>query len=210
MPAVYKECKKALYLLRIFNYNFFMKTIRSVVLYAVFCIALFFAGGINQSNAQGVKGTNFKFGKHFFTGGDFSVTFTNGINVDIAPLIGYKIYNFSVGFSPFIKYGATAGNDIPAGEISFGGRIFAEYDVFKGFLVHVEGEVLNSAYLNTNGVKLHHWTIGVPIGVGYERELTTGVWLKTMVLWDPLQNINFALNSPNSNPQVRGGITYTF
>jgi hypothetical protein len=171
-----------------------MKTFRSFFFIA-FITTFIITGTTNKASAQ------------LFTGGDLSATFVNGVNIDLAPIIGYKFHTFSAGFSPFIKYGQGITH---ANEVSFGGRIFAEYDVFKGFIIHAEGQVLNSAYLNGNGVKLHHWTIGIPIGAGYERELTKGVWLKTMVLWDPLQNINFSLNSPNSNPQVRGGITYVF
>jgi hypothetical protein len=171
-----------------------MKTLQKVLCAASISTLLFFTAGMQKSSAQ------------LITGGDLSVNFVNGINIDLAPIIGYKIQKFSAGFSPFIRYGTIGSSP---SEISFGARIFGEYDIINGFIVHAEAQVLNSASWS-NGLRLQPWSIGIPIGAGYERELYKGVWLKTMVLWDPLQNINFTLNSPNSNPQVRGGITYVF
>jgi hypothetical protein len=142
-----------------------------------------------------------------FIGGDFSVTFINGINVDLAPVVGYKYHGFSAGLSPFGMYSATGEL---SGEFSYGARLFAEYDVWKGLLVHLEGEVMNTGYVNQNGIKLRNWTYGIPLGVGYEYEISKGLWFKTMVLYDVLLDLNIDQNSPRANPMVRAGISYTF
>lgn len=152
--------------------------------------------------------SNIRVDAQIFTGGDLSVTFTNGINVNLAPIIGYKVKGFSAGLSPVIMYTAT-GNT--SGDISFGGRIFAEYDIWKGIFVHVEGEALNTGYIdNITSVKLRNWTYAAPVGVGYEYEITKNVWFKGSVLYDFLKNLNLDQNSSTSNPIVRGGVVYTF
>ena len=143
-----------------------------------------------------------------FTGGDLSVTFTNGVNVNLAPIIGYKVKGFSAGLSPVVMYTATGST---SGDFSFGGRIFAEYDIWKGIFVQVEGEALNTGYIdNITNVKLRNWAYAAPIGVGYEYEITKNVWFKGSVLYDVLKNLNLDQNSSTSNPIVRGGIVYTF
>lgn len=142
-----------------------------------------------------------------FTGGDMNVTFIGGLNIDIAPIVGYKYKNFSAGLSPVVMYTATGPLN---GELSYGGRIFAEYDVYKGLFFHAEFQALNTGYLNTALQRLRNWAIGAPIGAGYERELAPHVWLKTMVLYDALLDINLNQSSPQANPSVRAGITYVF
>jgi hypothetical protein len=147
-----------------------------------------------------------------FTGGDLSATFINGVNVDIAPIVGYKYKSFSAGLSPVVLYTASSPDGI-AGEFSYGGRVFAEYDVWNGILVHAEFEAMNVAYLKTeNGIsfKQRGWIMGAPIGVGYEYEIASHVWFKGMVLYDVLLDIDINQSSPKANPTLRGGITYVF
>ena len=141
-------------------------------------------------------------------GGETSATFIGGVNIDLAPIIGYKFYKFSAGLSPVVNYTATTGS--LNGNISYGGRVFGEYDVWKGILVHAEFDMLNSGYISTSGIVLRNWTMGAPIGVGYEYEITKGVWFKGMVLYDALLDIDLNQSSPKANPTVRGGITYVF
>jgi hypothetical protein len=143
-----------------------------------------------------------------FTGGDLSVTFTNGVNVNLAPIIGYKIKGFSTGLSPVVMYTATGAT---SGDFSYGGRIFAEYDIWKGIFVHAEFEAINTGYLESiTNIKLRNWVLGAPVGVGYEYEITKNVWFKGSVLYDVMIDLNLNQNSSNSNPIVRGGVVYTF
>jgi hypothetical protein len=143
----------------------------------------------------------------FFTGGDMNVTFLGGVNVDIAPIVGYKIKSLSVGVSPILMYTA-AGNT--SGNYSYGGRLFLEYTIIKGLFAHVEAQALNTGYMDWTTMKIRrNWVIGAPMGIGYETELAPHVSLKTTLLFDPLLEINLNQSSPLSNPSVRAGITYT-
>ncbi len=143
-----------------------------------------------------------------FTGGEFNLQFVGGIAVDIAPIVGYRVQNFSIGLSPVIMYTAT-GNT--SGDVSYGGRLFAEYSFYKGIFGHAEFQAMNTGYINwTTGLKQRNWVMGAPIGIGYEKEIANGVWFKTMVLYDVLLDVDLNQSSAFANPSVRGGITYQF
>jgi hypothetical protein len=171
----------------------FMKKLKWIFIFTI--IFSFFS--VNNTSAQ------------IFTGGDLSATFINGVKVDIAPIIGYKYKNFSVGLSPVILYTASS-PDGTGGEFSYGGRVFAEYDVYKGLFFHAEFKAMNTGYLNDLNDIVRGCVMGAPVGAGYEYEITKGVWFKGMVLYDALLHINLNQNLPNANPTVRGGITYVF
>ncbi len=155
----------------------------------------------------------FGFGNHaysqLFTGGDLSATFINGVKINLAPTIGYKILNSSSGFSPIIQYTAASPQGF-AGDFSYGGRLFEEYDIWNGILFHAEFRAMNTGFVNEHGFKQHGWVMGVPLGVGYEYQISLNVWFKGLVLYDPLVHANFYQNTPNPNPTVSGGITYVF
>jgi len=170
-----------------------MKLIRCTAIIALIITSL----GLNLANAQ------------LFTGGNLSTTFINGVKVDLAPVIGYKIMNFSVGLSPIAEYTAASTQGF-AGDFSLGASVFGEYDIYKGIFVHAECKAMNTGYVNNSGIHHHGWVIGAPIGVGYEYQISKGVWFKGMALYDPFVHINLAQNLPNSNPTVSGGITYVF
>ena len=151
---------------------------------------------------------NKKASAQVFTGGEFAVNFMGNITVDIAPIVGYKIQNFRTGISPVVMYTAT-GNT--SGDLSYGGRVFAEYLIYQGVFGHAEFEALNTGHYDWTALKIqHNWVIGAPIGVGYEKEITKGVWFKTMVLYDALLDLNLDQTSAKANPSIRGGIVYQF
>jgi hypothetical protein len=162
----------------------------------VIILTFFLALNFTKSSAQ------------IFTGGDLSVTFTNGVNVNLAPIVGYKYKSFSTGLSPVVMYTATG---TTSGDFSYGGRVFVEYAIWKGIFVHAEFEALNTGYLESiTSIKLRNWVLGAPVGVGYEYEITKNVWFKGSVLYDVLVDLNLDQNSSKSNPEIRGGIVYTF
>lgn len=170
-----------------------MTTLKKL-LYVFSIVTLFMLAPEKKANAQ------------IFTGGEFSVNLLQNITVDIAPIVGYKIQNFRIGVSPVIMYTAT-GNT--TGDLSYGGRVFAEYEIYKGFFAHAECEAMNTGSYDWTALKIQrNWFIGAPVGVGYEKELMKGVWLKTMVLYDPFLDLDLNQSSAKANPSIRGGIIY--
>jgi hypothetical protein len=170
-----------------------MKKIISVIVFAIIIITFSASRSLGQ----------------LFTGGNLSATFINGVKIDLAPVVGYKIKNFSVGLSPVVQYTAASTQGF-AGDFSFGASLFAEYDIYKGIFIHAEGKAMYTGYQDNFQIKHHGWVIGAPIGVGYEYEIASHVWFKGMALYDPFVHINLNQNLPNSNPTVSGGITYVF
>lgn len=145
----------------------------------------------------------------FFTGGDVNISALGGININIAPIAGYKYKNFSAGVSPIIMYTATSTVGM-SGQFSYGGAVFAEYAIWKGIFGHVEFQATNSGYMHNSLGELikGQWIMGAPIGVGYEHMISKGLWIKTMILYDPFLDINIGATSPQKNPSIRGGLTY--
>jgi hypothetical protein len=145
----------------------------------------------------------------FFTGGDVNISALGGVNLNVAPIVGYKYKNFSAGLSPIIMYTATSTVGM-SGQFSYGGAVFAEYSIWKGIFGHAEFQATNSGYLiNSVGDLIKNkWIMGAPIGVGYEHRISGNLWVKTMILYDPFLDINIGANSPQKNPSIRGGLTY--
>ena len=174
-----------------------MKTIskRSILLSVTLSGMLFFCS--HTASAQ------------FFTGGDVNISALGGVNIDVAPIVGYKYKNFSVGLSPIILYTATSTVGM-SGQFSYGGAIFAEYSIWKGIFGHAEFQATNSGYMHNSLGELikGKWIMGAPIGIGYEHRISGNLWVKTMILYDPFLDINLSTSSPQKNPSIRGGLTY--
>jgi len=145
----------------------------------------------------------------FFTGGDINISALGGVNLNVAPIVGYKYKNFSIGLSPIVMYTATSTVGM-AGQFSYGGSVFAEYSIWKGIFGHVEFQATNSGYMHNSLGELikGKWIMGAPIGVGYEHKISGNLWVKTMILYDPFLDIDIGANSPQKNPSIRGGLTY--
>lgn len=171
-----------------------LKKLGLTFIIAIFCIPVF----SYRSQAQ------------FFTGGDMNIGILGGLNLNIAPIAGYRYKNFSVGVSPIIQYQATSTAGM-AGQFSYGGAIFAEYSIWKGIFGHAEFHVTNSGYLQNSLGDIYKkgvWVMGCPIGIGYEHKISGNLWVKTMLLYDPFLDIDIGANSPQQNPSIRGGLTY--
>lgn len=139
------------------------------------------------------------------TGGTMNFSFDNGSCIDFAPEIGYRIDKLRVGFAPFVLYKEITDVD----NVTFGARIFAEYDIIKDVYVHVESQVTrvqSITALATGDIKSTKWVISFPIGAGYRYKIADKTYAWGSILYD------FFLdeNSPQKNPLVRGGVTYEF
>jgi len=132
------------------------------------------------------------------TGGNMSVNYNNGYLVDISPIIGYKLNKFNFGFSPFFAYNQTNKANFSS---SFGAHVFAQFTVVNGIFLHAEIEAINA---KVNLVR--KWMIGLPVGIGYEYQIAKNTKAQGSILYDVLLD----KDSPKENPEVRGGIVYTF
>lgn len=134
-----------------------------------------------------------------FTGGNVSAGFENDMyHIDAAPVVGYQLNQLKSGVSPFALVNISTSSK-PA--YSFGMRLFSQYDVYKGILIHAEGEAMNAP----NGDS-RSWMFGLPVGAGFEYEIMSKTKVQAMVLYDLLLD----KNSPKKNPELRGGIVKSF
>ena len=131
-------------------------------------------------------------------GGNASVTFTNGLYADLSPIVGYKIKKFNAGFSPFFAYF----QQLPSSpNYSYGARTFGQYSLFNGLFLHAEVEASNIKVAT-----IRKWILGLPLGGGFEREIAENTRVQCIILYDVLLD----KNSQKQNPEIRGGIVYTF
>lgn len=142
-------------------------------------------------------------GAQVFTGGDFTLSYNNGIYLDAAPIIGYNIDDLKlrVGYAPVLSI--TMPNDAKE-KYAYGSRIFAEYSVIENFFLHAEIEAMNIE--NPSGDPKRKWILAAPMGAGYEYTMKSGMQAYAMVLYDVLLD----KDSDKENPVVRAGVRYDF
>lgn len=131
------------------------------------------------------------------TGGTLGVDYRNdGYFIELAPKIGYKYSIFESGAAPFLSYRESSDY------LTYGLQLYTQATVYKGLFLHAEFLATN-AYIFSE--KNRQWVFGLPLGVGFQQEISDGLWLKASVLWDVLYKEGY---SPNKNPLFRIGLTY--
>jgi len=131
-----------------------------------------------------------------YTGGTMGVNYNDGVVVELAPILGYKYKIFEAGVSPLFSY-AERQNKFAAGA-----RLFTIVTVYKDTFVHAEFEAANVQ--KGEDIKSREWVLALPIGGGYQYEISKGVYAYGMILYNVIQKEN----SLTKNPIIRGGIKY--
>jgi len=124
--------------------------------------------------------------KHrLFTGGGFGLSFGNFTNVQLAPVLGYKITDwFAGGFGlTYIYIG-----DSFSSENFLGKKVFLQGKIYKGVFAHLEYERFSS-FQEKYSVDA---TLG---GAGYRQMLSDKVGLDLMLLLNLNQNPHSAYSS---------------
>lgn len=172
-------------LIYLFTMDFLTKNMKYLHLITILGLFLFFG---NQAKAQ------------WFNGGNIGFNFNNGgTTFDASPIIGYRIKKIEAGTAPFFTYHMPKHGD---NQYQFGNRLFTKYHVGKGLFLHAEFETANYEISPEQGRK---WTIGLPVGAGYEQRIKK-IRIHASVLYDLL----LETGSPKENPIYRGGIVYDF
>ena len=131
------------------------------------------------------------------TGGNISLNYANGFYLDLSPMIGYKWEKINVGFSPFYAYRQNTSSS----DYSFGGRVFSQFYFVENIFLHAEVDASNVSYYNSR-----KWVYGIPLGAGYQSNISENVGMQISILYDVLLD----KNSLKENPEIRGGIIYGF
>jgi len=140
------------------------------------------------------------------TGGNVSVSYDNGVFVDIAPVIGYRIDKINAGISPVFSFKKPDNSNQLI--YAAGTRIYGQYFVIENAFIHGEFQLMNNqtTTILTDGSRIHNriWTYSLPVGAGYEYKLNAKTRVQASVLYDLLQD----KNNPNNKPVIRGGVFY--
>lgn len=148
--------------------------------------------------------------KRIIFGGNFQLSRTNKkTNMDISPIIGYKFNKkISIGFGGV--YRATFGQqdeffDYIMEENVYGGRIFMEYILVKGFFGHVEYERMNNVIIDPlTDITYRIWSDGILVGLGKGYRISNVLNGNILVLYNTMHEAGV---SPYGSPwQIRFGI----
>ena len=112
------------------------------------------------------------FRDRLFFGGNFGLQFGNVTNIDISPLVGYRITpKFSAGLG--ITYQYIRYNDFDYNTSVYGGRLFSRFIVTgpnapTNVFIHAEYEILNGDVINPNTLLIEKdWVPGAFAGLGF-------------------------------------------
>lgn len=154
-------------------------------------------------------------------GGDFRLAFGQGVNLGVAPMVGYKLANnfyagIRVGYS-FYRFKQQFNGLLPNGESYYVFRdhtlsagLWARYIVWQGIYIHAEGEY--NSFRTWDGTwdydrnTLRNQKILSPsvlAGIGFKQPISDRTSFNTTILFD-------VLNDPNSYYSGVGGVDLRF
>lgn len=161
--------------------------------------------------------------RKFFFGGNFALMIGTITNIEISPLVGYRITpRLSAGTGITYAYYKERFTGFSTYESHiYGGRIFGSWMVIKdlkeliglpgsgGIIGYTEYEALNmdNNYQTTminNGEKQREWFHNVYVGGGYRQPLGRNASFNIMILW----NLNQSPKLPYDNPIIRVGFYF--
>lgn len=131
--------------------------------------------------------------------------FGNFFNLSISPFVGYRIFDrWAVGPGLTYEYISTNGYRLS----TYGGKLFTQLDIYKGFLAHLEHEILSAANLEvnraTNQVTQSRRSISSTLAGGGYRQTNGKFGMDMYVLFA----LNTGVYQYRSNPVVRVGFVY--
>ncbi|MFD2245078.1 outer membrane protein transport protein [Pontibacter ruber] len=142
-----------------------------------------------------------------YWGGGFGLQFGTYTAVSLSPLVGYRVTEkFWLGGGVTYQYQGGEGISLQ----NVGGKVYAQQEVYRNFLVHAEYEVLSVEYLTSyyNGYyEKDREVMSLPMaGLGYRQFLSNKVSSDILVLY----NFNDEFPNPYSNPVIRVNFNFAF
>lgn len=143
-----------------------------------------------------------------FWGGSFGLQLGTFTNVSLLPVLGYRATEtFWLGSGAVYHYRRFQGVSIH----NYGGRLFAQQQVFNNFLIHGEYEMISVEYPTripgTNTYDYNRRFVGLPMaGLGYRQRIGERGAADLLLLY----NFNDSFASPYSNPIFRAGFSFPF
>ena len=191
-----------------------MKTLRATLLLVLFIS--FTVPGFTQDTppSQTVPVQKNPIWERFSIGGYLGIQFGTVTNLDISPLVIFKVANpFYVGAGFTYLYYKDKRYDPDYSSSGIGGRLLARYFVWRDLFAQVEYDPLNISYYDyyldnsglwVRGAKYNTWVHDLLLGAGYRQWLGQRSFATIMVFY----NVNETPNSPYSNPIIRIGFGF--
>ncbi len=152
--------------------------------------------------ASAVKRTSLEgenFWKRLVAGGNFNITRTNPLNIDLSPVLGYrfnKLFEAGITAAYRTEFKANRTNISQSREEVFGYSIFASHMVFKSFFGYLEAENLRKegTFMEMSNMKWHQTFL---VGLGKRFHITSWLDMQSMIVFNVLHDNKDGLyNSP--------------
>lgn len=153
--------------------------------------------------SSAVKRTSLKgesFWERLVIGGNFNISKTNPLNVDLSPAIGYRVNKlFEVGVTGCYRSQFKAdkqGVNSQVGKEVYGYSAFANHMVFKNFFAYMEAERMRTTTTSSE-IPKREWKQTLLIGVGRKFNVAKWLEMQALVLFNVLHDNEDGLyNSP--------------
>ena len=162
--------------------------------------------GFSQAQKPNNEPKVFNVERPWFTGGGLGLQFGTITNIDLSPIIGYRITDhFAIGLGGTYQYYNDKRYNPHINASMYGGRVFARYYVhyLKNFFAHAELEILNYEKFNAIGGTISDreriWEGNPLAGIGYRQMVGEFSSMHLSVLW----NFNQSPYSVYTNPLIR-------
>ena len=127
------------------------------------------------------------FWKRMVLGGNFNITKTSPVTLDLSPVLGYRINKlFEVGISAtyrvqFIKSGSTITKD----DAVYGQGVWVNHLFYKNYFGYLEGERM-STVTTKDDITARTWKESLLIGVGRKFKVAKWMEMQALILFDLL------------------------
>ncbi|MBL3657435.1 hypothetical protein [Fulvivirga sediminis] len=134
-------------------------------------------------------------------GGNFNVSKTNPVTVDLSPVVAYKLNKASeIGITGAYRtqFGADKSGLKQLDDETYGFSVFGNHTVFNNLMVQLEGECLRTT---TGSIEQNErsWKQTLLIGIGRKFKITKWLEMQTLVMFNVLHN---PPKSPYPSPVV--------
>lgn len=132
-----------------------------------------------------------------FFGGNFGLQVGAVTYINLAPIVGYKVTDrYRVGGGINYIYTNYFGQK---GYHLIGGRLFQQFFVWKGILLHAEYEFMDypTGYTDATGKELHNISNAFNVGAGYQQNFGRRAFTNIIILYNVIHDRNNTIyNTP--------------
>jgi len=162
---------------------------------------LFSQNFIQEEKPIPEKPNQMSFRERLIIGGGFGMQFGTYTNIEVAPLVGFRITEDWIAGGGF-SYQFISSRSQDLSTSIYGPRVFTNYMLIGDFFAHLEYESLNiKTDWSSLGTNTKLWVESYLVGGGYRMRISDKSSVNLMLLY----NLNESIYLPYSNPIIRIG-----